>query len=205
MTPSGAFESLATIYELSYGDVGPATSCSNAKRIVIGFNESLQSTCFLSMTSSDLQAACQSGTLFDILQTEDLLFIGQWGNSTYTDPTDWIQISRNIPSLSYVSSHKIFASACLPVSHQYGLWCQKNFCVLSNNSLSHIGVFTNLWKLQTWSGATRSCSGVVNSVNFEFLTGRLGSVFNPQSKIVAARIRYGTTTSATFQIVMIVF
>lgn len=47
----------------------------------------------------------------------------------------------------------------------------------------------------TWSGSQgRSCIGIPSIVNWQFLTKRTGSVYNPQIKIVRVRVKYQATT-----------
>ncbi|GAB5367975.1 hypothetical protein AAMO2058_001278100 [Amorphochlora amoebiformis] len=46
-----------------------------------------------------------------------------------------------------------------------------------------------------WGGyQTRTCTGMLNSAHWQFFTKRTGSVYNPQEMIVAARVKYQSTT-----------
>ena len=75
----------------------------------------------------------------------------------------------------------------------------------------YVGAFGNADPLQTaewveveksvpaalstvWQASSRSCSGIAVGLNVEFLTGEVGEVGNPQSKIIAARAQYATDT-----------
>ena len=76
---------------------------------------------------------------------------------------------------------------------------------------TYVGAFGNADPLQTaewveveksvpaalstvWQASSRSCSGIAVGLNVEFLTGEVGEVGNPQSKIIAARAQYATDT-----------
>lgn len=122
-------------------------SLADADRIVVGFGESLHSTCAITLTSAQLAARCASRGVLDYLATLAPLYVGRWGSSTYTNVDDWIQVDLGAPATSY-----------------------------------------------TWSASQLSCTGIVSAMHVEFLTADVGSVLNPQTKIVSARVVYGTDT-----------
>eukprot|EP00474_Spongospora_subterranea_P008084 CRZ08542.1 hypothetical protein [Spongospora subterranea] len=125
------------------------SSCSllESDRIVVGFGESLLSSCLIHLSATELETMCRAGKISDYLNVLDPLYLGQWGNSSYNNPSEWVFVTKDDPPSSFI-----------------------------------------------WSSIRNSCIGVVDSLQIEVLTGFLGSVSNPQSTIVAARVKYGTTT-----------
>jgi len=134
---------------LGHTSTGTCTTISETTRSrqAVKFGLTNMVGCKLQLSLTDLESICTSG-LQSYFNTS-VTYVGQWGNSSFLDTSQWRQVSFD----AYDASAGV------------------------------------------WGGSTtRTCTGLLNTVHWQFLTKREGSVYNPQTQILSARVKYGTNT-----------